>query len=166
MTDPTPAVPEVPAAAEVPAVPAAAAQTPAVPAGAGAVATTAAAAPRKGRGLGIFALVLGILGVLGDLMVAIALGAQIASLAGGFEWTSLLTAFLSVAFLGFIAFFGGLVVGGLALLLGIIAAVKNRGRVAGVFGAILGFLVLGSHLIILILIAAAGSAVSGVPGVS
>jgi hypothetical protein len=160
MTDPQPpAVPDVPAATPA-AVPAA---TPAVAAPASA---PAAAAPRKGSGLGVFALILGLLAMLGDILVLVIIGVQIASLASNFDWTSLAASFAGVAILGVAAFFGGFVVGGLAILLGIIAAVKNRGRAAGVVGAILGFLVFISHLVIAITIAGAGSAISGIPGLT
>ncbi|MBX3194343.1 MAG: hypothetical protein KF727_04500 [Microbacteriaceae bacterium] len=144
---------------------AAPAATPAV-APATATPVPAATAPRKGRGLGVFALILGLLAMLGDILVLVVIGVQIASLASNFDWTTLAASFAGVAILAIAAFFGGFLVSALAILLGIIAAVKNRGRAAGVVGAILGFLVFISHLVVAITLAGAGSAISGIPGLT
>jgi hypothetical protein len=142
MTDPTPAVPAVPAAP------------------AGEVAPVATNPP-KGKGLGVFALILGLLAFLTDLGVLGFAVAQIVSLAQSFDWASLALGFGGFIVFAFIAFWGGIVVGALAVLLGIIAAVKNRGRGAGIFATILGILVLGSHLIVGFAIAGSGQLLTG-----
>ena len=52
----------------------------------------------------------------------------------------------------------------LALLLGIIAIAKNRGRIAGVFGVIFSLLVLITHGSVALAIAQSGQALSGFSG--
>jgi hypothetical protein len=142
MTDPTPSdapvVPATPAAA-----PAAAA-----PAAAPAVVTEA---PRKSKALGVFALLLGLGAFIGDIVligiaIAGAIGVAQSVSGGNFDFSTLLAGFAGFAFIAFIGFWVGIGVAALAMLLGIIAAVKNRGRAAGIFGAIFGLLVLISHL--------------------
>jgi hypothetical protein len=139
MTDPTPAVPAAPSGEVAPVVP----------------------VERKGRGLGVFALILGLLGMIADIIVIILGLAQLPALMNG-DWGSLLAGLAGVAVLGFIVFWGGIIVGALAVLLGIIAAVRNRGRVAGVFGIILGVLVAGSHILLGLAILGGGSALGGI----
>lgn len=142
MTDPTPAVPAVPSAP------------------AGEVAPVATNPP-KGKGLGIFAMILGLIAFLTDLGVLIFAIAQIINLTQSFDVASLMLGLGGFIVFAFIAFWGGIVVGALAVLLGIIAAVKNRGRGAGIFGTILGILVLGSHVIVGLAVAGSGQLLSG-----
>lgn len=110
-----------------------------------------AEAPRKSKALGVFALLLGLIAFIGDIVligigVAGAIGVAQSVSGGNFDFTTILAGFAGFAFIAFIAFWIGIVVAALAMLLGIIAAVKNRGRAAGIFGAIFGLLVLISHL--------------------
>ena len=153
MTDPTPA--------DAPIVPAA-------PAGAVATESTIPAAP-KGRGLGIFALILGLLAFIGDIVLIViaivgAVGLASSVQAGTFDLTSLLLGLGGLIFAAFIALIGGLIVAALAILLGIIAAVKNRGRVQGVIGTILGLLVLLTHIGILATFLGSGDLMSTLNG--
>ncbi len=73
-----------------------------------------------------------------------------------------LGAFLGVIILEFLVFFGGILFAVLAVTLGIVAAVRNRGRVLGVFGVIFGLAVLVTHIVLGISIASSGN----VPGVT
>ena len=143
MTDPTPS--------DAPVVPATPAAAPAAAAPAAAPAVAAEAAPRKSKALGVFALFLGLIAFIGDIVligigVAGAIGVAQSVSGGNFDFSTILAGFAGFAFIAFIAFWIGIGVAALAMLLGIIAAVKNRGRAAGIFGAIFGLLVLISHL--------------------
>jgi hypothetical protein len=151
MTDPTPS--------DAPVVPAASAAAPAV----------VVEAPRKSRGLGIFALILGLGAFIADIVIIIigvvgAIGAFSSVSGGNLDFTSILAGLAGFAFIAFIAFWVGIVVAALAMLLGIIAAVKNRGRVAGVFGAIFGLFVLISHIGILTTVLGSGDLLSTLNG--
>jgi hypothetical protein len=142
--------------------------TPAVPAPQGAVAP-APANPPKGKGLGIFALILGLLAFIGDIVLIIIGVAGAVSVAtslssGNFDISTLLLGFGGFIFIAFIGLIVGLIVSILAILLGIIAAVKNRGRVQGVFGAIFGFLVLFTHGSTLLTILGSGDLLSQLNG--
>lgn len=153
MTDPTPP--------DAPVVPAAPAAVPAT--------VPAVDAPRKSRALGIFALILGLGAFIGDIVLIVtaivgAVGVAQSVSAGQFDFTTLLAGFAGFAFIAFLGFWVGIVVAALAILLGIIAAVKNRGRAAGIFGAILGLLVLISHLIVLATVAGSGDLLSQLNG--
>jgi len=156
MTDPTPPA-STPAA--VPAT---------VPATEAAVAVPVPA-PRKSKGLGVFALILGLLAFVGDL-VLIGIGvagaaAAFSSVTGGnFDFTTIIAGFAGFAAIAFIGFWVGLGVAALAMLLGIIAAVKNRGRAAGIFGAIFGLFVVISHVGILLTILGSGDTISQLNG--
>ncbi|HEY4226363.1 MAG TPA: hypothetical protein VGM70_11160 [Pseudolysinimonas sp.] len=148
-----------PAAAVPPAVPV----TP--PAAPGAVVAPAAAVRR--RGVGVAAFVLGPLALLGDLVGIIIAFATFASAITniGTELDNVddsLGALLGVIIVEFIIFFGGIVFGLLAVILGIVAAVRNRGRVLGVFGVIFGLVVLISHVVLLVAVTTSGN----VPGVT
>ena len=140
--------------------------TPAVPAADPAASAVVVAPPaRKSGALGGFALILGLIAFLGDVAVLVIAIVQIVSLFSNFDISQLLSAstigplaaFLAIAT---IAFWGGLVVAALAVLLGFIAAIKNRGRVAAVFGIIFGILVLVTHLGIAFTLLSAGSGIS------
>jgi len=129
----------------------------------------AAPAPaRRRRGIGAAAFVLGLLAILGDLIgVAIALFALMGALGnvGQILSTNIdnsLGALLGVVVVELIVFFGGILFGGLAVILGIVAAARNRGRVLGVFGVIFGLVVLLSHVALWISTAMSGN----VPGVT
>jgi hypothetical protein len=155
MTDPTPS--------DAPVVPAATAAAPA--------AVPAAPAPRKSRGLGIFALILGLGAFIGDLVLLGIAVAGVVSIAqsvsgGNFEFSTLLAGFAGFGFIAFIGFWVGIVVAALAMLLGIIAAVKNRGRAAGIFGAIFGLLVLISHLSVLVTVLGSGDLLNTLNGLA
>lgn len=153
MTDPTPA--------DAPVVPAA-------PVADAAVVPAAAPAP-KGKGLGIFAMILGLLAFIGDIVLLIIAVVGFVGLAssvtgGTFDLSSLLLGLGGFLFIAFISLIGGLIVAALAILLGIIAAVKNRGRGQGIFGAILGFLVLFTHGSVLLTILGSGDLISQING--
>lgn len=166
MTDVTPP----PAAAEPPAAPAA--TTPAVPA---ATATEVEVVPvkKKSGALGGFALVLAILAILADIVVVI-VGVVLVFNAfsnfdmSNFDLSGLTPIFAALGIFGGIAifaFFGGLIVGALALLLGLIAAIKGRGRVAGVFAIILSILVLFTHGSIALAFAQTGDSISNLTSI-
>jgi hypothetical protein len=148
MTDPTPA--------ETPAVPVA-------PAPAGAVAPVDPAPP-KGKGLGVFALILGLLAFLADFAVLVFAIVQIVSLTQNFDVQGLLLSLGGLAAFAVISFFGGIVAAALAVILGLVAAIKNRGRVAGVFGVIFGVLVLVSRLVVGATIGGSGDLISSLFG--
>jgi hypothetical protein len=150
MTDLTPS--DTPA---VPATPAAATPAPVV----------VEAARPKGKGLGVFALILGLLAFIGDIVllgiaIAGAVGVSQQVQGGTFDLTTLLAGLGGFIFIAAIGLFGGLLVAFLAALLGIIAGVKNRGRAAGITGAILGILVLFTHLSVLVTILSSAGAIS------
>jgi hypothetical protein len=153
MTDPTP-----PDAPIVPAVPA------------GAVAADAAVpAPRKSKGLGVFALILGLIAFIADivlLVIAVVGAVGIAqSVSGGtFDISTLLLGFGGFLFVAFICLIGGLVVAGLAVLLGLIAAIKNRGRAAGIGAVVFGVLVLFTHVSVLLTFLSSGDLISQLNG--
>ena len=149
MTDPTPAVPATPAASS--------AVTP-VPAN-----------PPKGKGLGVFALVLGLLAFIGDIVLlvvavigAVGLASSVSN--GNFDLSTLLIGLGGFVFIAFISLIVGLIVAVLAILLGIIAAVKNRGRAQGIVGAVFGFLVLFTHGSVLATILGSGDLLSQLNG--
>jgi hypothetical protein len=116
---------------------------------------------RKSHALGIFALILGLIAFLGDVAVIVLGIVQVVSLFSNFDVSQLFSSSTLTAFGGFIAialiaFWVGIVVAGLAVLLGLIAAIKNRGRAAGIVGLIFGLLVLITHIGILLSILGAG----------
>ena len=123
---------------------------------------------RRRRGLGAAAFVLGLLAILGDLIgVTVALFTLLGAIGnlGQLLTTNVdnsLGAFLGVIILEFLVFFGGILFAVLAVILGIVAAARNRGRVLGVFGVIFGLLVLVTHLVLGISLATSGT----VPGVT
>lgn len=142
-------------------------QTPAVPATASAeVAAAETPVAKKGSGVGIASLLLALLAVIADLAIIVFAVISVASIvsnfdASSFEVSSVLAALGGAAVLAAIGFFGGIVVALLALLLGIIAIAKNRGRVAGVFGLIFSILVLVTHGSVILAIAQSGAALTG-----
>jgi len=157
MTDPTPA--------DAPVVPATAVPAAAVPAADYAVAPVTTDAPRRSRGLGRFALILGLLAFFGDLVLIVVGIVQLVSLFSGFDVSQLFTSATLAAAAGFFAlafivFWAGIVVGGLAVLLGLIAAITDRGRAPGIVGLIFGLLVLITHIGIGLSILGAGSGIS------
>ncbi len=150
MTDPTPDVPAVPAApaAEV---------------------SPAPVATPRGKGLGVFALILGLLAFLGDIVLigigiagAINLFQSVST--GNFDISTILLGFGGFIFIAFIGLIVGLIVAVLAILLGIIAAVKNRGRAQGIVGAVFGLLVLFTHGSVLATIFGSGDLLSQING--
>jgi len=123
-------------------------------------------APRR-RGIGTAAFVLGLLAVLGDLVgVTVALFTLLGAVTNlGQTLTNVdnsLGAFLGVIIVEFLVFFGGILFALLAVILGIVAAARNRGRVLGIFGVIFGLAVLAVHLVLGITVATSGN----VPGVT
>lgn len=126
----------------------------------------AVAAPRR-RGMGAAAFVLGLLAILGDLIgLAVAFFTLLGSVTHLGETLSnvdnSLGAFLGVIILEFIVFFGGILFAVLALILGLVAAVRNRGRVLGIFGMIFAIGVLLAHIAFYVAISTSGN----VPGVT
>lgn len=158
MTDVTPPPPAAEPAA-----------TPAVPA---ATSTDVVVeAPKKKSGaLGGFALVLAIIAILGDLVVIIFGVVTLATAVNGFdlstfEFGPILAALGAFAAIAVFAFFGGMILAVLALLLGLIAAIKGRGRVAGVFAIIFSILVLITHGSIALAIAQTGDSITNLTSV-
>jgi hypothetical protein len=143
--------------------PAAPAEPPAVPVD---TPTEVEVAPpkKKSGALGGFALILSILAIVGDIVVFIVGIVSIVSAVNGvnlqeFDVSGILAALGAFAIIAVWAFFGGLILGVLALLLGLIAAIKGRGRVAGVFAIILSILVLVTHGSIALAVAQAGQSI-------
>lgn len=128
-----------------------------------------APAPAKKRGVGIWAFVLALLVVLGDIVFAVFAAA---SLVGSSQ--QLLTAlasgdagalagiagFAAIALLFVVVLFGGLVLTGVAALLGIIALISGRGRVIGLFGLLLAAAALTWRIMLL----TAGLNIGGIVG--
>lgn len=138
------ATPETPVpAAEPAAAPAAPAPASPVPA--------VVAPERKKRGVGIWAFILGLLTILGDLgFVAALYGSAVSTIGSiGGDDPQFAGTLLLITVGGPIVYFGGFLVAGLGVLLGLIAAIANRGRVLG----ILGLLLAGFGLLVRILIA-------------
>jgi hypothetical protein len=130
-------------------------------------ATVASAVAPRRRGIGAAAFVLGLLAILGDLIgVTVALFTLLGAVTNlGQTLTNVdnsLGAFLGVIILEFVVFFGGILFAVLAVILGIVAAARNRGRVLGVFGVIFGLAVLVTHIVLGITVATSGN----VPGVT
>jgi len=126
----------------------------------------AAGVPRR-RGIGAAAFVLGLLAILGDLIgLIVAFFTLLGAVTHlGQTLTNVdnsLGAFLGVIILEFIVFFGGILFALLAVILGIVATVRNRGRVLGIFGVIFGLVVLVTNVSFGIFIATSGN----VPGVT
>lgn len=110
---------------------------------------------------------LGLLAIFGDLVgIVVALFTLLGAVTHlGQTLTNVdnsLGAFLGVIILEFLVFFGGILFAALAVILGIVAAVRNRGRVLGIVGVIFGLAVLATHVALGISIAASGN----VPGVT
>jgi len=122
---------------------------------------------RRRRGIGTAAFVLGLLAILGDIVgITVALFTLLGAVTNlGETLTNVdnsLGAFLGVIILEFLVFFGGILFAVLAVILGLVAAVRNRGRVLGVFGVIFGVVVLAAHVVLGITVASSGN----VPGVT
>lgn len=144
------------------------AQPPAVPAAPADAAVVPVAEPvRKGSGLGIFALVLGLGAFLVDIILTVVAISQAFSAISNLDmsnFSSLALAIAGWAFIGVIVFFGGLLVALLAVILGFVAAAKGRGRVAGVFAIIFGGLVLLTRIIGFVTLAGSGDLLSRIFG--
>jgi len=150
MSDPTTPEPVTPAATPVAATP------PATPAP-----VSEAAAPvvvvekKKGRAVGVWSFILGLLVILADLalivFVVVTLFSVITALQSGlatgdFETVTSALGIAGVGFLLFVVFIGGFVVAGLGALLGLIAIFTGRGRVIGIFGFLLSAAALGTRI--------------------
>jgi len=103
------------------------------------------------RGLGAAAFVLGLLAILGDLAALviglIAVAGAITNVSGVLtDPTGSLGSAIGVLVIAAIAVFGGLLFALLAVILGLAAAIRNRGRVLGVFGIIFGLIILIGHI--------------------
>jgi hypothetical protein len=125
------------------------------------------AAPTARPGIGRAALILGILAVLGDLIgIVVAMIALATAVTHVSETLSnvdnSLGAFLGVVVLEFAVYGGGIVLGLIAVGLGVIAAVRRRGRATGIVGAALGGLVVISHVTFGLVIGSSGN----LPGVT
>jgi hypothetical protein len=144
-------------------------QSVAVPADASTEAATVATVEKKGSGPGVASLLLSLLAVLADIAIFVFAVVTVVSLFSNFdlatfEWGTIVASLGAAAIIGVIGFFGGIALALLALLIGIIAIAKNRGRVAGVFGVIFSILVLITHGSIALGIAQSGEAIGGVSG--
>jgi hypothetical protein len=125
---------------------------------------------KKSGALGGFALILSILAILGDLVVIIFGVVTLVSAVNGFdlqkfEFGGIIAALGAFAAVAVFAFFGGLILAVLALLLGLIAAIKGRGRVAGVFAIIFSILVLITHGSVALAIAQTGDSISNLTSI-
>ncbi|CAN5116771.1 hypothetical protein BH11ACT3_BH11ACT3_14280 [soil metagenome] len=103
-----------------------------------AIAPVAIATPRKRRGFGIASFVLGLLSVVGDLAVVVAGFVALGTFSNDLD-SGLGLAFV-VLLASIVAFWGGLVLAVLAIVFGIIALVRNRGRVLAVIGIVLALI--------------------------
>jgi hypothetical protein len=118
------------------------------------VAPAAPAAPvavKPRRGLGAASFILGLLAILGDLiamvLAVVAFAGAITNIGGVLnDPTRSLGSAIGVVIVAAIAVFGGLLFALLAVILGLVAAIRNRGRVLGVFGIIFGLLILIGHI--------------------
>ena len=140
---PTPVEPAAPPAATPPAATPLAATAPA------AVVAPVEVKPR--RGVGAAAFILGLLAILGDFVALIvgliAFAGAITNLGGVLnDPTGSLGSAIGVVVIAAIAVLGGLLFALLAVILGLVAAIRNRGRVLGVFGIIFGLLILIGHI--------------------
>ncbi len=129
-----------------------------------------APAKKKSGALGGFALILAVLAIIGDLVVIIFGIVTLVSAVNGFdlqtfEFGGILAALGAFAAIAVFAFFGGLILAVLALLFGLIAAIKGRGRVAGVFAIIFSILVLVTHGSVALAIAQTGDSISNLTSV-
>lgn len=125
------------------------------------------ATPAPRRALGIAAFLLGLLALLGDLLGIVVAVVTLARAATHGDQTlsnvdNSLGAVIGVIVLELVVFIGGIVCGLLALVFGILAAIRRRGRVLGAFGAVFGLFVLITHLVLAIVISSSGN----VPGVT
>jgi hypothetical protein len=145
-------------------------QSPAVPAAASTeVAPVDKPVEKKSGGVGVASLLLSLLAVLADIAIFVFAVVTVVTLFSNFdfasfEWGSIVASLGAAALVVVIGFFGGIVLALLALLLGIIAIAKNRGRVAGVFGVIFSILVLITHGSVALGIAQSGEAIGGISG--
>jgi hypothetical protein len=145
--------------AETPAPPATTAAAPA------ASVVPAEAVRPKSKALGVFALILGLIAFIGDIVLIViaivgAVGIAQSVSGGTFDITTLLLGLGGFIFIAFIALIVGLIVAALAVLLGLIAAIKNRGRAAGIFGVVFGVLVLFTHVSVLLSFLGSGDLLS------
>lgn len=146
MTDP--AAPQAPA---VPVVPVPVAGPPAAP------------QPRPRRALGATGFVLSLIAFLGDIVIGIvliatfitAIGNLVTFLEGrdGGSFGAAAAVFIAAILAGI----GGTVLAVVGLILGCVAAARNRGRVLGIFAIVLGALVLLTRILGIIAIASNGS---------
>ena len=100
--------------------------------------------PGKRRGFGIAAFVLGLVGVLGDVTVAILILTAFAGIANADD-SAIGYAFV-VLLASIVAFWGGILLAVLAIVFGIIALVRKRGRVFAVAGMILALITLAVNV--------------------
>lgn len=144
------------------------AQPPAVPAApADAAVVTPDQPVRKGSGLGIFALVLGLGAFLVDIIffvVVLVQGASVLASIGAGDFSGVGLAIGGLAFIGFIILIGGGIAALLGVILGLAAAIKGRGRAAGIFAIIFGLLVLISRLILIATLAGSADLLSQITG--
>lgn len=156
MSDPTTPEPvaATPVAATAPATPASVTE-PSVAATLAAEPPVAVVEKKKGRAVGVWSFILGLIAVLADLaliiFVVVTLFSVIADLQSAIstgEFSSVLSipGIAGVGFLLFIVFIAGFVVAGLGALLGLIALFTGRGRVIGVFGFLLSAAALGTRI--------------------
>lgn len=126
-----------------------------------AVAAPVEAAPvvveKKRRGIGAWSFVLGLLTALVDVALLVLgivalVGVASAAMSGDIQAMSTVIAGAGLVFLVLLVFFGGLLTGGVAALLGLIALISGRGRVLGLFGLIFG----AAAVIVRVLILSAG----------
>jgi hypothetical protein len=150
MSDPTTPEPVTPAATPVAATP------PATPAPASEeAAPVVVVEKKKGRAVGVWSFILGLLAILADLalivFIVVTLFGVITALQSGlatgdFETVTTALGIAGIGFLLFVVFIGGFVVAGLGALLGLIAIFTGRGRVIGIFGFLLSAAALGTRI--------------------
>ncbi len=148
MSDPTTPEPVTPAATPVAAT---APATPTPATDAAAAAPVAVVEKKKGRAVGVWSFLLGLLAVLADLALIVFVIVTLFSVISSFQsgnYEAVVTALgvAGVGFLLFAVFIGGFAVAGLGALLGLIAIFTGRGRVIGVFGFLLSAAALGARI--------------------
>jgi hypothetical protein len=130
------------------------------------------APPRRGRAVGATSFVLSLVAFVGDIaggiVFIIAIVSAIGSLTSYFDQSGgggdLSGAAGAVIFV-VVAFLGGTLLALVGIILGIVAAATRRGRVLGVFGIILGALVLVSRIVFVVLVATTAASAPDLNGV-
>lgn len=121
--------------------------------------------PRR-RGLGVASFVLGLLAVLGDVLFLFVFFAAIGSIVNAADDPgAVLAGIAGAVVLGGVVYIGGFVLGGISVVLGVIALILGRGRGFGIAGAILSLAVIVTHIAVRGGFDGIVQGVSGLPGI-